>query len=278
MQNIYILLPVHNRKTITLKFIDSLILQNFTNYHLILIDDGSDDGTDIAVRQKVANLTILRGNGNLWWAGALQKGIDYLKNINIAGNDIILFINDDTYMPTEFIKIGAETISRRENIIVKATLYSMINKQLINTGFNYIPDKLEFKPTNKYSKSNIANTNGLFIKWEDLLRIGDFKPKLLPHYLSDYEFTYRANQMGYCIFVEPSLMLYSNTETSGYRNYKGDSKKQFIKTYFTKKSVKNPLYWSIFIVLTSNRNNWIKLISRVWMSSIKDITQKTLYS
>ena len=150
-------------------------------------------------------------------------------------------------------------------------------KQLINMGFNYYPNKLEFKPTNKNSNSNIANTNGLFIKWEDLLRIGDFKPKLLPHYLSDYEFTYRANQMGYSIFVEPSLMLYSNTETSGYRDYKNDSKKKFIKTYFTKKSVKNPLYWSIFIVLTSNRKYWVKLIYRVWISSIKDITYKILY-
>jgi glycosyltransferase involved in cell wall biosynthesis len=76
---IYILLPVHNRREITKVFIDCLEAQTWQNYHLVLIDDGSTDGTEQVVRERVENLTVIRGNGNWWWAGCLQQGFNFLK-------------------------------------------------------------------------------------------------------------------------------------------------------------------------------------------------------
>ena len=73
---IYILLPVHNRREITRDFIDCLVAQTWQNYHLVLIDDGSTDGTDQMVREQVENLTVIRGKGEWWWAGCLQQGFD----------------------------------------------------------------------------------------------------------------------------------------------------------------------------------------------------------
>ena len=48
--SLYILLPVHNRCDITREFIDCLKAQTFQDYHLVLIDDGSTDGTEQMVR------------------------------------------------------------------------------------------------------------------------------------------------------------------------------------------------------------------------------------
>ena len=76
---IYILLPVHNRRELTRDFIDCLKAQTYQNFHLVLIDDGSTDGTDQMVRERIENLTVIRGNGDWWWAGSLQQGFNYLK-------------------------------------------------------------------------------------------------------------------------------------------------------------------------------------------------------
>ncbi|MCK5537931.1 MAG: glycosyltransferase family 2 protein, partial [Bacteroidales bacterium] len=38
---IYIILPVHNRKKITEKFIKCLVKQTYQDFKLILVDDGS---------------------------------------------------------------------------------------------------------------------------------------------------------------------------------------------------------------------------------------------
>jgi len=73
MPEMYILLPVHNRRKLTQAFLECLSLQSFIDYHLVVIDDGSRDGTDDMVRQLMPNATILTGNGDLWWAGSLQS-------------------------------------------------------------------------------------------------------------------------------------------------------------------------------------------------------------
>ncbi len=95
MSKIYILLPVHNRLEITRRFVHCLESQVYKNYHLLLIDDGSVDGTSQMVSGIVRTLTVINGTGNLWWAGSLQRGIDWLKRKPADPNDVILMINDD---------------------------------------------------------------------------------------------------------------------------------------------------------------------------------------
>jgi len=89
---IYIFLPVHNRIEATKKFVDCLLSQELTDYHLILIDDGSTDNTFEMVKEKINNLTVISGDGNLWWAGSLHKAYLFLKEKGITGDDYVLFL------------------------------------------------------------------------------------------------------------------------------------------------------------------------------------------
>ena len=77
-ENVYIIIPVHNRKEITLKCLDTL-KQNgdLDKYYVIVIDDGSTDGTSEAIQSLYPDVIILTGDGNLWWTGAIKKGMEY---------------------------------------------------------------------------------------------------------------------------------------------------------------------------------------------------------
>ncbi|MFK8011404.1 MAG: glycosyltransferase family 2 protein, partial [Marinicellaceae bacterium] len=90
-----ILLPVHNRRQITERFIQCLEVQSYLNYRLILIDDGSIDGTDQMVKSRIGNSEIIKGDGDWWWAGSLQKGIDWLEQRQVSDTEIVMFANDD---------------------------------------------------------------------------------------------------------------------------------------------------------------------------------------
>ena len=94
MDKIYILLPVHNRREITRKFIECLKLQTHQNYHLVLIDDGSTDGTEKIVQSQIQALTVIKGKGDWWWAGSLQQGYLWMKSQNLTSSDLVLIIND----------------------------------------------------------------------------------------------------------------------------------------------------------------------------------------
>lgn len=52
--------------------------------------------------------------------------------------------------------------------------------------------KLTFRQAKTKDEINCLSTRGLFLRVKDFKKIGGFYPKLLPHYLSDYEFTIRA--------------------------------------------------------------------------------------
>src|SRR5262245_50993659 len=95
MPELYILLPVHNRRETTRRFLACLRAQNFQNYHLLLIDDGSTDGTAEMAREVFPTLMVLRGNGDWWWAGSLQQGIEWLRQREATAEDVVLMINDD---------------------------------------------------------------------------------------------------------------------------------------------------------------------------------------
>ena len=121
MSKIYILLPVHNRKEITRGFVASLKAQTFSDYHLVLIDDGSTDGTAEMVLEYIPSATVLRGEGNWWWAGSLQQGIHWLQRNHLHQNDIILMINDDVVLDNNFIEAGRKELLSLPGTLLQAT-------------------------------------------------------------------------------------------------------------------------------------------------------------
>jgi GT2 family glycosyltransferase len=263
---IYILLPIHNRKEITQRFIDCLKKQFYKDYLLVLIDDGSVDGTEEMVRSQISSLKIIKGNGNWWWAGALQQGYLWLKKENIANkNAKILIINDDTIFAEDFLEIGDRLLNSNSKTLILSQCYSQDTNQLIDAGIYADWKNFRFTPVLELEKKvNCFSTNGLFIKWKDFQEIGGFYPRLLPHYTSDYEFTIRAHRKGMQLVTHPDLKLYSNEHTTGYRTFKADNFQTCLRDYFSNKSAVNPITLSIFVALSCpwrwKLQNWF----RVW--------------
>ena len=146
---LYIILPVHNRVEITLNFIKLLELQSYSEYHLILVDDGSTDGSDKVADRKIKNLTLIKGDGNLWWAGSLQKGIDWLFKNQIDKKSLVLFTNDDIVFGSSFLDIGIKLVKTRGGMVSANEVCIEGNNQIIKeTGvkanFNYLTFEYNF--------------------------------------------------------------------------------------------------------------------------------------
>lgn len=266
---IYILLPVYNRRKITEKFIDCLLVQTNTNYHLILIDDGSTDGTSEMVSARVDKLTILRGAGDWWWAGSLQQGVDWLKG-HAADDDIAVFINDDVTFAPDFLLGGLRLLDRHGGMILPQVLDEETGK-VEESAVEADLKKLTFRIATTPECINCLPTRGLFMRMSVLKIVGDFHPRLLPHYLSDYEFTIRANRLGVPLTTSSELVISFDRGATGYRNFEGLSFTDFLRKYFSIKSALNPIYWSTFILLASPKIYIPWLWLKVWVRSAREI-------
>lgn len=268
MNTIYILLPVHNRKEITQKFIKCLYAQTFKNYHLILMDDGSTDGTELMVRSfiDVSQLTVIRGDGDLWWAGSLQRGINWLKK-NMPKDSITLFINDDVTFDDDFLATGLEIIKHKRDTLLLAKLIAPDTGKIKESGINADLNRLIFKSAENSKKINCLSTRGLFLRLDDIDKIGGFYPRILPHYWSDYEFTIRAHRKGFSLYTCDKLYLIADEIQTGLHSIDENNILKFIIKLFSKRSVPNPVYRTVFIFLVCPKKYMPKLITQTWYRS-----------
>ena len=88
-----VIIPCFNRKAITLQCLQQLKETGVsTRFRVILVDDGSTDGTSDAVAADFPDVTILRGSGNLFWTGAIEMG---MRHAIAAGASCCVWLNDD---------------------------------------------------------------------------------------------------------------------------------------------------------------------------------------
>jgi len=272
-ERVYILLPVHNRLDITRKFVDSFLKQTFQDYHLLLIDDGSTDGTEEMVRERVAaeKLTVIKGKGNWWWAGSLQQGINWLKKHDVKPSDIVLMINDDVTFKPDFLKNGVEFIRQHPNSLLLPRFYDAEKDEIIETGVKADLQHLSFVVADSPEDINCLSTRGLFMRWDVCRAIGGFHPQLLPHYASDYEFTMRAGRKGFSLRTSPEVYIVPDLAITGIREVEEIVS---IKIIFSKKCAMNPVYWTSFALLACPIH-WVPAnIVRIWYRTLKIFTKK----
>lgn len=280
MNKIYILLPVYNRRDLTEAFINCLTAQTYRNHHLILIDDGSTDGTAEMVQERIPSATILKGQGNWWWAGGLQRGIDWLHKASIEDHDIVLMINDDVTFDPYFLEKGAELLSQHPKTLIHSFAIGNKTGRIANAGVKADLKKLKFEDTTSDEETNCLATMGLFMRFEDLKQIGGFYPQLLPHYLSDYEFTIRAHRKGLQLLASPELKILLNEDSTGMRI--SDIIRlpfaKFIKICFSKKYTMNPVYLSFFAILVCPKLSIPTRLISIWKAAFLLIIKNLIFN
>ncbi|MDE0836995.1 MAG: glycosyltransferase family 2 protein [Akkermansiaceae bacterium] len=89
-------LTCHNRRDLTLHCLEHLHNQDLPDsvvLEVVLVDDGSTDGTGKAVHARFPNVVILQGDGSLFWCGGMRLGWQHAEK---RQPDYLLLLNDDT--------------------------------------------------------------------------------------------------------------------------------------------------------------------------------------
>ena len=201
------LLPVHNRRQLTEEFVRRLSGQTDRWFHLILIDDGSTDGTADAVTSALPTTSVLRGTGSWWWAGSLQEGYRWLSRRELSPHDIVLIANDDTWFGPDFLANARAALGNSRRVLFRLSCIRRSQASSRSWASTSTGEDSRSVVPGKSARSTASRLAGSFLSAQEFVALRGFHRHLLPHYLSDYEFTIRALRNGFHVRTDASLTL-----------------------------------------------------------------------
>jgi len=173
--SVSVIIPCYNSSKYVKKTIDSVLNQNYENYEIIAIDDGSMDGTREILESYLPKIRILSHlkNANLGQATSLNLGINETKSHLIAFLD-----SDDIWYPNK-IEEQVRIFQKYSDVGLVYTNGYVIDEQ-DNILYRLFPEdfKEENYPGKIFLKCYIRTPSSVMVKREIFEQIGLFKPYL----------------------------------------------------------------------------------------------------
>jgi GT2 family glycosyltransferase len=246
-----IIIPVYNHLDYTKKTLHELTdhVKQIKGciFHIILVDDGSSDGTSDWVSLNYPEVHVLKGDGNLWWSGGVNMGARYALE-NLHADYILLWNNDISFEDRYFNnlirildKADSETIIGSKILVAGKTdvIWSMggyfnrfSGRYGMHAYFEPNADKYEVA-----TEVDWLTGMGTIVPRSIIERIGYWDKENFPQYHGDSDFTYRAKLKGFRVIVHPELRLFNSVENSGMTH--PESFKQLVRLLTDNRSKSN---------------------------------------
>ena len=252
---IFIVTPVYNRKEFTKNYLEALSKQTDENFKIIIVDDGSTDGTSEMIEEEFPNVILLKEKGDLWWAEATNVGVRYALD---QGAEYIMTLNDDTVPETDYIEKMIYWSQKKPKALLGALAIDAYSSEIIYGGvwfhwrthkYEHIWENLSCEEKKGLHEVNTFPGRGLLIPSEVFNIIGFYDSKSFPQTFADIDFTARAINKGYKIYCnyDAKIKIFPD-ESGGSILRKNKSLKNYYLHLFGKKGAGNLKWFIIFIM------------------------------
>lgn len=217
-----LVIPVYNRRETTLKGLRSLSRIDKTGLavHIIVVDDGSTDGTSQAVAREFPEVQIIAGDGTLHYAAGTNRGISAALERN---PDFIVTANDDAVFHEQFLQRLVKTARANSRSIIGALLllWDEPHKvfqvgQVWNTlrGGWDIPENLTaFTVPQRAFEVECIVGNCVLFPAEAIKENGLMDEKKFPHGWGDAQYLMRMRKAGWRLLIEPKSYVWCEPNT-----------------------------------------------------------------
>ena len=198
--SVFILIPAYNRRDTTLHCLRCLhsdvSIQTWSDVCIVVIDDGSADGTAAAVEAEFPAVQVLAGDGNLWWTGAMRKGMEHAF---AADCQVVFWLNDDCVPRPGSLRHMYDTSVEQGGAIIGAACYIAETGVLKPTGARgRVPvaaQPEELCPVDELSGHCVCIPRAV------MESIGFPETHRFPHYHGDSSYTLRATRAGFSAYL-----------------------------------------------------------------------------
>lgn len=225
---VFIVTPIFNRREHTIEFLKTVFENSYRNFTMVIVDDGSTDGSAELIKKKYPKTVVLPGTGNMYWAGATNMGVAYALE---HGADYVITVNNDVEVRPHWIEELVKCAHDNPKSLVGTLIYFMDDRERVwysGADFDFNNHDIyhcELMPKDATPiESKWLTGMGVLIPAEVFQKIGLYDQKTFPQYFADADFSLRAAQAGFRLLVCPKAVLYNdaNSDSGGklMREYK----------------------------------------------------------
>jgi glycosyltransferase involved in cell wall biosynthesis len=191
---ITVIVPTYNRKQLLNEALEAILKQTITNYEVIVVDDGSSDGT-FELLQSIQD----KNDGKLTFLTQKNGGPASARNraINKAKGNIIAFTDDDCVVATNWLEVIQSSFDADSDLIGLQGRTSTDKKAV--TPFTHQID-------NEHGFDTIPTCNAAY-KLDVLKLLGGFDESFPFPHNEDADLAWRAREIGKVAF-NPEMHVY----------------------------------------------------------------------
>lgn len=241
-----IVIPVFNRREITLRCLDSLASLDARKFCIIVVDSGSTDGTREAIRKHFPDVILVEATSESWWAAATNLGI---KEAEKLGCDYVITCNDDNYIPPQSLQRLLDTAEKNPRAIIAATvcyyddrstvLFAGRKLSRLTDRFFYLDNSRKYSDLEKGIRDvDLLHGMCTLFPMQVFREIGYFDEQAFPHLFADDDLVLRAKKCGYHLLVDTESVIYNDHTKTGINPYHSRSGfRDVARLLFSRKSV-----------------------------------------
>lgn len=250
-------MPNWNGKEFLLVCLDSLQDQSLTDFQIIVVDNGSTDGSQELIKASYPHVQLVALDKNYGFAGGVNRGIQDAIN---AGAEYVALFNNDATADKDWLKNLLSTAETNPKAGIVTSKFLKLDKKTIDsTGDFYSIWGLPFPrgrgqtDNGQYDNKNevfAASGGASLYRVETLKQIGLFDEDFFAYY-EDVDISFRAQLAGWKVLFEPKAVAYhhvggTSSKLGNFARY--HSFKNFVFLYT--KNMPVWLYWKYLPLAT----------------------------
>ena len=172
-------------------------------YHVYLVDDASTDGTGDAVRRDFPEVTVIEGDGSLYWNGGMVRA---WRAALEHGAAYYLLFNDDLEMqPGSLAQLydfqKAMEAAHGPKVISVGKVLALDDDAITYGGYVVMPglSRLRFRRARDGELCDTMNANCVLIPASAVTDVGVLDSRFR-HHTGDIDYGLRARDAGYLLF------------------------------------------------------------------------------
>lgn len=221
MKKVYVIIVNYNNYNDTIECVKSLKKVNYTNFHIVIVDNNSSNDSVKKLKKALSTCRIIELNENLGFAGGNNEGIKYALD---SGAEYVLLLNNDTLVKSDFL---INMMSEFEDDLVgmvgsKIMYYSDKNRIWFGGGkidwFKFIGVNIGMKEVDSKCYNNRCEVDFIsgccmLIK-SSVFKVVGLLPEEYFMYYEDVDFCVKVRKSGFKLIYQPSSVIYHKVSIS----------------------------------------------------------------